>query len=311
MHTIQPENNGAEEQQFVCFTPPESDRMLPWLAALSAVSIPYRVIQSGEDWILCVPADCAQRAREELAAYETVNAGWPAHDQTYRPESVPVAAGTPAGIIPPLLILGIHLLLVRFTSQNAVEAHAAADSTLILQGEWWRAITALLLHSDFPHVLGNTIFFIIFAPAILAESGPGLGWFLVLAGGAVGNLMSALFVGPGHVAIGASTASFAALGILTVTQAVRNYRHFGNIASIWSRTWIPVAAGIAILGVLGTSPRADLAGHFCGFTAGLFFGGIYAGVVKQKPKGWIQGTCGLVALFLLLLAWHIAFAPER
>ena len=46
------------------------------------------------------------------------------------------------------------------------------------------------------------------------EIGGGFAWLLILAGGAVGNLMNVIVQQPEHTAIGASTSVFAALGLL-------------------------------------------------------------------------------------------------
>jgi len=37
---------------------------------------------------------------------------------------------------------------------------------LIVHGQWWRVVTALTLHSDFMHVAGNAVAFIVFLTAL-------------------------------------------------------------------------------------------------------------------------------------------------
>src|SRR2546422_4485816 len=62
----------------------------------------------------------------------------------------------------------------------------------IVAGEWWRTVTALTLHADVPHLLGNAVASVVLVGAVSRELGPGLGlWLLVLAG-AGGNALTAV-----------------------------------------------------------------------------------------------------------------------
>ena len=83
-----------------------------------------------------------------------------------------------------------------------------ADAKLILAGEFWRCVTALTLHADMPHVLGNAIFGTLFMGAVFRVLGPGLGGTLVLASGIVGNLVNAFLHGSAHSSVGASTLKY-------------------------------------------------------------------------------------------------------
>src|SRR5438034_425376 len=75
-------------------------------------------------------------------------------------------------------------------------------------------------------------------------------------------LPAAWLVRRDFVSIGASTAVFGALGALAAFPQHRR------------RAWVPLGAGLALLAFLGTSKRADLAGHLCGFVAGLLLGAV-------------------------------------
>ena len=130
----------------------------------------------------------------------------------------------------------------------------------MLQGEWWRAVTALTLHADLVHVLANAAALAIFLGAVAYRLGPALATWLALASGVGGNVVTALVARGGHVSIGASTAVFGALGTLSALQVPRR------------QAWLTLGAGVALLGVLGTGARADLLAHLFGFATGLVEG---------------------------------------
>ena len=83
----------------------------------------------------------------------------------------------------------------------------------LIDGSVWRLFSALFLHADWIHLLGNLVFLLIFG--LPAERVMG-GWrFLVLflLGGAVANLAAVLAIGaPDRVIIGASGAVSAVIG---------------------------------------------------------------------------------------------------
>jgi len=93
--------------------------------------------------------------------------------------------------------------------------------------------------------------------------------------------------------VGASTAVFGALGSLAALPRHRR------------RPWIPLGAGLALLAFLGTSKRADFAGHLFGFVAGVLLG---AGVSLLPPLRSRAAQLALAALSASapLVAWVLA-----
>src|SRR5207249_906367 len=78
--------------------------------------------------------------------------------------------------------------------------HGEADATRMMAGEWWRAVTALTLHADAPHLLGNALAGALLVTAVCQQLGPGVGLWLVLLAGAGGNALTAAVHGAGPVA---------------------------------------------------------------------------------------------------------------
>lgn len=82
------------------------------------------------------------------------------------------------------------------------------------QGEnWLRLLSALFLHADWAHLLGNLVFLLIFGLPSERVMGPWRFLLLFLLGGAVANLAAVLTIdNPDRVVIGASGAVSAVIG---------------------------------------------------------------------------------------------------
>ncbi|WP_093140494.1 rhomboid family intramembrane serine protease [Pseudoxanthomonas sp. GM95] len=80
-------------------------------------------------------------------------------------------------------------------------------------GSVLRLFTALFLHADWAHLLGNLVFLLIFGLPAERAMGPWRFLLLFLIGGAVSNLAAVLVIGaPDRVIIGASGAVSAVIG---------------------------------------------------------------------------------------------------
>jgi len=81
------------------------------------------------------------------------------------------------------------------------------------QGRWMRLLTALFLHADWAHLLGNLIFLLIFGLPAERVMGPWRFLLLFLLGGAVANFAAVLAISAPHrLVIGASGAVSAVIG---------------------------------------------------------------------------------------------------
>ena len=173
-------------------------------------------------------------------------------------------------------------LVGMFVLQNAdptlVDRAASSSRGLIGNHEWWRPFTALFLHADFPHLLGNLLSGLFFGTLVSKSIGPWRGWALILACGTIGNsLTSALTWPESFTSIGASTAVFGALGILSGIGFATMLR--ARFRLPWAKVTAPLVAGIILLGWLGggaAGGNTDVLGHVFGFgsglTAGFFIG---------------------------------------
>jgi rhomboid protease GluP len=135
--------------------------------------------------------------------------------------------------------------------------------------------------------------------------GGGLGTFLIVVAGVAGNLLNAALNGPPHVSIGASTAVLAAVGLLSGLAFVRTRRTRRGRA----RAWLPLAAGLALLGMLGADPHSDLGAHLCGFLVGVVLGALCGWLVPLVPGRGAQRVLAAAALALVAGSWWLALHP--
>ncbi len=178
----------------------------------------------------------------------------------------------------------------------------AADAGRILAGEPWRTATALTLHADVAHLVANAVAGAFLATAVCRTLGGGLGAALIVAAGVAGNALNAIVRGPPHVSVGASTAVLGAVGLLSGLAFARTRRAVRSRG----RAWLPLAAGLALLGMLGADPRSDLGAHAFGFAAGVVLGALAGWTLGAAPGPAAQRVLASAALAAVAAAWWLA-----
>jgi membrane associated rhomboid family serine protease len=285
----------------------EGKQAREWALVLQSQSIAYIMRHVGDGWIIQVSPAEYERALEAISLYEQENEDWPPQPvrDTPRHAPSPVVA---------LAFFSLAIFFAYFTGPAGKGStwfvRGTADAQLMLH-EPWRAITALTLHSDAKHVLGNALSGTIFGSMLARRLGPGGALLAIVIGGALGNFANALYYLPDpHLSIGASTAVFAAVAMLAAVQTVlgwssRHERRFG-----WMDLVAPVIGGLALLGSLGSGRgNTDLTAHAFGFAAGLLVGLVAALVVRGRdtqPSKRIQLACAVASFGLVGGAWLIA-----
>jgi rhomboid protease GluP len=268
-----------------------------WALVLTSAGIAHTVQMHLGQWALIVAAGDVTQARATLDAYDRENR---------RHQAVPVSiteyGSTYAGVVVAVGLLGFYAVL-RWSNKESIWLHAGdAAAARILRGEVWRVVTALTLHAGPAHVVGNAVCCAVFATALCRALGPGVGVWLMLLAGAGGNAVNAFLRGVPHSAIGASTAIFGAVGALGALQFVARSR-LG--VGRW-RAWMPIAAALGLLAMLGTSAGSDVLAHLFGFVVGALLG-IGIALVRSAPPGrTVQGVLALAALATVAAAWRAA-----
>jgi membrane associated rhomboid family serine protease len=265
---------------------------------LEARGIEHEVRESADSWVLSVPPPLVHRAYDEISRYSA---------ERNVPRSIPNLvepfSGAAIGAIGYTLILlltaycaGIGLFGADWLSLGALDAAAGR--------EWWRGLTALTLHVDQEHLMGNLLFGVVAGIAAGRLLGPGVAWASILGAGALANYVEILIAPATHRAVGASTAVFAALGLLAGLAwrqrlTLRERR--------WYR-WAPLIAGICLLTLLGAgNAHVDVLGHALGFLFGVGVGWLYArtGIPRDRGKR-LQIATGVGAALLVCAAWLLA-----
>lgn len=184
----------------------------------------------------------------------------------------------------------IGAFLWQQSAPSVVERAASSSIGLISHGEWWRPFTALFLHADGPHLLGNLLSGLVFGTLVARSIGAWRGWALVLACGTLGNALTSALTWPEpFTSIGASTAVFAALGILSGLGFATMLR--ARVHLPWAKIIAPVLAGVILLGWLGggsQSGNTDVLGHVLGFGSGLAVG-FAIGAFSKSPMASAGG----------------------
>jgi membrane associated rhomboid family serine protease len=201
-----------------------------------------------------------------------------------------------------VVLVVAYLLAGPRETGSAAFLLGSADSERILAGEPWRAVTALTLHADVSHLVANVTAGALLATAVCRTVGGGLGAALIVAAGAGGNALNAFLQGPRHVSIGASTAVLGAVGLLSGLAFVRTRRAVRGRG----RAWLPLAAGLALLGMLGSDPRSDLGAHLCGFVVGVVLGAITGWTMSGVPEHGVQRAFAVAAAAVVAASWWLA-----
>ena len=330
----------AEETSWIPIRAGEARRDIrAFELVLTARGIDSRVDWREGAWLLLVaPADLSA-GESELAAYQREN-----QHVTRRPPPPRIDSGW----------WGVAGYLACVWMTMALAASAAfgwdwhGDGRLhvgsVGSGQWWRLATALTLHADLGHIVANSVFGAFFGLLAGRHLGSGLAWLCIVLGGVAGNALNALLRPEQFTSLGASTATFAAVGLvgafmwrsgffgvaargravprsapasgaaLAADRFATNTRggaHRSGArrsgALAWQRTAAPVFAAIALFAFTGIGDEnTDVVAHLTGLAAGFGIGLGVAGLRLQLSGPRAQRFYGLTAAAIVLVAWLLA-----
>ncbi|MCJ8502196.1 rhomboid family intramembrane serine protease [Desulfatitalea alkaliphila] len=260
---------------------------------LSAVGIAHQIHQEEAGRAIWVDEADEAAARLHIEKYEAENRQ-PLPDASSETARIQFADGA----IVALLLLLLHML-VSPNQHHFIERYGASAAK-ILSGEIYRTATALLLHSDAVHLVGNMAGITLFGAVVCSINGYGLGWLLILFSAMLGNGLNAHLHQALHMSIGASTAVFSAVGLLAAHQFWRKIQQPGQRV----KAWLPMAGGIALLAMLGTGAgRVDVMAHLFGFVCGFAIQILYQTLLWIESRTELppsqQPTCLWAAIFIM------------
>jgi membrane associated rhomboid family serine protease len=297
-----------------------------WGLVLASRHVPHQLRRLPDEqggWAVMVQEWFADRAVEEIELYFEENRPEPAGMDL--PDLRPVG-----GLEPTLFGLALLVLFYWVYSRTYPSLGlypdlwvrlGSADAGAILSGQWWRLCTALTLHADGPHVAGNAVIGGVFIWLAARRLGSGAAWLLTMVSGVLGNLFNSLAMGIHHDAIGFSTATFGAAGVLA---GITPFGVGGGLHGLGNGSWfrrflrftrtaiIPVGAGLGLLAMLGAGNgegNIDLGAHLFGFVSGLALGALtgFAATRYGLPGKDADFRLYVAALMLPAAAWAWAW----
>jgi membrane associated rhomboid family serine protease len=277
-------------------------RVEEWALVLAAEGLAPSVRSEEGAFVLCLPArqgEHRERALQALEAYERENPPDPEREATPAPTPRTSRAGTLAAAT---LVAFFFVTGPRFPGNPWFQA-GSADAARILAGEVWRVATALTLHADLAHVVANAVMGALLVNAVCGTLGSGLGLAAVLLAGMGGNGINALVHTASHDSVGASTAVFAALGLLCGPALSRHRRRGAR----GRRLLAPLGAGLGLIAMLGVGgAQTDIWAHLFGFAVGVVLGLPLAFTAGHAPGRPTQWACGALAVAITLGSWSLA-----
>ena len=284
---------------------------------LTSVGIQARVasffISNGERimlWRVTVPQGQLAQAQRILDEEEIADA-----EQTARAAQPPPAPSRLHWVVG-LVVINVLVWLAMEGSggsetRQTLLRFGSSLASALMDGQWWRTVTAVFIHIGPKHLLANMFTLIIFGPPVLRAWGVGRFYFMYLVAGLVGNWVSFGLSPSEAVKAGASGAILGLLGVLAGTR-IRHIRS-PRPATPPSRfkTWHIVAMVIAYYGfVVGVGPSDHLA-----HVGGLIAGGVAAllmplpGTLPPRRDRALDLVLGAVAVALTvaagLLQWRL------
>lgn len=290
---------------------------------LMAVGIDSEIDVTADGFALFVEQPVHAHALHHLAMYEQERKRPPAREEAIAPRP---GAWWGSLFYVMVLLVPPFALAREWFPVDPYQA-GALDPALVRDGEWWRAFTALTLHWDAAHLLGNLGGGALLGQCAAQVWGSARAWMLVLLAAACANLMEALLGRAEYLSAGASTAVFAALGLVAAFAWRTRGQRFGTPLARWA----PLAAGVALLGLFGAGSSVPVAGmpqpdpwpfedqastnvlsHLLGFACGALVGALAA---VRRGRRLVEAVPGWLAVSLstgpLALAWSLAINAAR
>lgn len=263
---------------------------------LASQGIVYRIEYAPEGVDLLVPDDRYHDALNVIHLYLEENRTQTAISRRTFTETF---HRTYSGLFVAIMMFAIHTRIPAGPYHETIVKHYGSSASHVLDGEVYRLVTALFLHGDDIHLAGNMGGLLLFGTSVASLVGAGLGWFMILWSGILGNALNAWFFQTNHLSIGASTAIFGAVGILAGLRFMRTFHERGwHVSAL-----LPLGAGLALLGLLGSSAHSDITAHLFGYVAGLCSALIYARLSPAPPREKIQHLFLVITSALVMAAW--------
>lgn len=282
---------------------PDRGQAESWTFVLEAMAIPHRVVSTDIGFAVMVPPKMVATAIAALDAQDKEAAEGPPR------EVAPLDHG------PSFVGVAMSITIIAFFvvtgPRSEPDLHgwfrhgSAVADAIVRNHEVWRAVTALTLHADAMHVVGNAVASLVFVTALGRWLGGGVAILATLLAGFAGNLLTSYIYTTSHNVVGASTSTFGALGVLCGLQFVRRFRN--RTVGRFRRALLGVAAALGLLAMLGMGERSDVVAHVTGTGFGILCGVLFGLSIKRPVQALGQSLALLATVATLAGAWLMAF----
>lgn len=181
------------------------------------------------------------------------------------------------------LIIIIHIVLYLFTvlpifPKTWLFEHFAGVNLYIVEGEVWRLVTPIFLHSGFPHMLFNSFSLVLFGPGLERMLGKRMFILLYLATGILANVATLILKPLTYTHVGSSGAIFGLFGIYLAMTMFRR--------ELLTRENSQVILTIAAIGLIMTflQPNINVTAHIFGLISGFILGAISLGRGREMAQ---------------------------
>jgi membrane associated rhomboid family serine protease len=243
----------------------DTDLAQLWSLVLHAADIDHGLRRSEAGWQLLVSEEDLPRAAQELRLFTEENHNWPPERSAHSEREFIVENSPP--VLPVMgALVAFHVITGGWEANSHWFASGALDRVRVMHdGQWWRLITALTLHADSVHLLGNVFFGGLLVYSLCRHLGSGIAWFSVLLVGVLANAVNVVLHDDPYHSIGFSTAVFGMVGMLSGMRL----RRIGG----WHEMVLALGSAASLLALMGSSgERTDLGAHFWGVVVGLLAG---------------------------------------
>ena len=175
---------------------------------------------------------------------------------------------------------------------------------IFLSGNWWSVFTALFLHGNLMHLLGNMLFLLLFGLGLEKHIGPVRLIAVFLLGGAISMFLSSFYYPHNQPSVGASGAIAAILAALML---------FNPWRISFLLNFFPMPIGVAgftffLLNISGlyndhfhpstSNFHVAYLAHLIGFAVGILFA---AALTPDWKKNLLLSVVQFIGFYLLLL----------